>query len=55
MACEESLNSRESLAPPMADLCQLIQLILTMNFFNLNNHYYLKTHGMAMVTRMAPS
>ena len=30
-ACEEYLNSRESLAPPIADLYHLIQLVLSMN------------------------
>ena len=54
-ACEEYLNSRESQAPPTADICHLIQLILSMNLFVFNEKYYLQIHGTAMGTRMAPS
>ena len=53
--CEELLNSRELLVPPTADLCHLVQLILTVNCFLLNENHYLQVNGTAMGTHMAPS
>ena len=54
-ACEEFLNRREIQEPPTADLCQLIQLVLSKNSLVFNNRNYLQIHGTAMGTRMAPS
>ena len=39
VACEEALNSRESPAPPTADLCHLIWLILSLNSFVFNQQH----------------
>ena len=39
----------------MADLCELIRLVLTKNLFVFNKMNYLQIHGTAMGTRMAPS
>ena len=53
--CEEILNRRELQEPPTANLCQLIQLVLSNNPFVFNNVNYLQVHGTAMGTRVAPS
>ena len=55
VACKEALNSRESSAPPTANLCHLIRLILSLNAFVFNQQYYLQIQGTAMGTRMTPS
>ena len=56
-AYEETLNQRESLIPPTADLCQLFQFILTNSSFHFNNDYYTMytKHDTAVGTRMAPT
>ena len=53
-ACEEYLNSQESLAPPTADLCLLIRLVLSMNSFVFNDTCYVQIPGTAMGTLVAP-
>ena len=55
-ACEEFLNHRErQQESPTADLCKLIWLVLTNNPFVFNKTNYLRIHGTATGTRMAPS
>ena len=39
----------------MADLCKLIQVVLTKNSLVFNKMNYLQIHGTAMGTRMVPS
>ena len=39
-ACEEYLNLQESLVPPTADLCHLIQLILSKNLWHCHGDLY---------------
>ena len=43
------------MVPSTADLCHLVQLILTMNCFLFNENHYLEVHRTAISTRMAPS
>ena len=54
-ACEEFLNCQALQEPPTADLCQLIQLVLSNNSFVFNNVNYSQVLGTALETRMAPS
>ena len=53
--CEEFLISRDLLIPSTADLCHLVQLMLTKNCFLFNENHCLQVHETAMRTRMAPS
>ena len=57
VACEEFLNLWESQVhvPTAADLCHLLQLILSTNSFIFNNIHHLRIHGTPMHTCMAPS
>ena len=54
-ACAKFLNMQDHLVPSTADLCRLIQLILTLNSLSLSSNYYLQIHGTIMGTRMASS
>ena len=54
-ACGAMLNTREVLRPPTDDIVNLIKLVLTRNNFTFNDEHYLRVHGTAMGTRMAPS
>ena len=54
-ACREALDTREDQSPPTADLCHLIETILTKNNFYFNDSHYLHIQGTAMGTKMAPS
>jgi hypothetical protein len=55
-ACRELLESTASPDSPSASfLCTLVNLILTLNFFQFNSKFWLQIHGTAMGTCMAPS
>ena len=54
-AFRTALNTRRVLQPPTEDLLHLIELILTKTTFTFQGEHYLRIHGMAMGTRMAPS
>ncbi|GFR92965.1 hypothetical protein ElyMa_004366300 [Elysia marginata] len=56
-ACREALTKwREHITKPSATfLCNLIQHILTLNFFQFEDNLWLQTHATAMGTSMAPS
>ena len=55
MACHYFLITRQDKSLRAENICNLIRMILTMNNFSFNNEDYLKKHGTAMGTRMAPS
>ena len=40
---------------PIATICDLIRMILTMNIFTVDDKHYLQVHGTAMGTKLAPS
>ena len=54
-ACRHFLNMRQHKLLPTERICDLIQMILSINNFTSNDQHFLQIHGTAMVTRMAPS
>ena len=54
-ACRHFLDTRPNKHIPTETLCDLLQMILTMNNFTFNQQHYLRIHGTAMGTKMAPS
>ena len=56
--CRKALNSSGHLSRSHLkneSICDLMRMILTMNNFKFDNNYYIRLHGTAMGTRMAPA
>lgn len=54
-SCKERLNTKISLQPTTKDVVELVRQILTKNYLTFAGKHYLRNHGTALDTRMAPS
>ena len=54
-ACSVALSKAGHTTPPISDIANLMELVLTKNNFSFLGKHYLQIHGTAMGTRMAPS